>query len=82
MCTVQIYDAERRFVNEIPVRTTLEGVQYADDLAKESPAGSPTKNRCRPPEGQKRYQPYVAYQEADRAVRRCRGGMEVRSAGF
>lgn len=38
MCTVQIYDAERRFVNEIPVRTTLEGVQYADDLAKESPA--------------------------------------------
>lgn len=38
MCTVQIYDAERWFVNEIPVRTTLEGAQYADDLAKESPA--------------------------------------------
>ena len=38
MCTVQIYDTERRFVNEIPVRTTLEGVQYADDLAKENPA--------------------------------------------
>lgn len=38
MCTVQIYDAERRFVNEIPVRTTLEGVQYADSLAKENPA--------------------------------------------
>lgn len=38
MCTVQIYDADRRFVNEIPVRTTLEGVQYADDLAKETPA--------------------------------------------
>ena len=29
MCTVQIYDAERWFVNEIPVRTTLEGAQYA-----------------------------------------------------
>ena len=38
MCTVQIYDAERRFVNEIPVRTTLDGVQYADDIAKENPA--------------------------------------------
>lgn len=37
MCTVQLYDAERRFVNEIPVRTTLEGVQYADSLAKENP---------------------------------------------
>ncbi len=37
MCTVQIYDAERRFVNEIPVRTTLEGVQYADSLSKENP---------------------------------------------
>lgn len=38
MCTVQIYDTERRFVNEIPVRTTLEGVQYADSLANENPA--------------------------------------------
>lgn len=38
MCTVQIYDTERRFVNEIPVRTTLEGVQYADSLAEENPA--------------------------------------------
>ena len=42
MCTVQIYDAERRFVNEIPVRTTLEGVQYADDLA----IGKPGKDLC------------------------------------
>ena len=39
MCSVMIYDAEMRFVNEIPVRTTLAGVQYADQLGHgESPA--------------------------------------------
>lgn len=37
MCKVQIYDGALRFVNEIPVRTTLDGIQYADDLAKENP---------------------------------------------
>ena len=36
MCSVMIYDAEMRFVNEIPVRTTLAGVQYADQLATEN----------------------------------------------
>lgn len=38
MCTVQIYDEERRFVNEFLVRTALEGEQYADDLAKDNPS--------------------------------------------
>lgn len=37
VCSVMIYDAEMRFVNEIPVRTTLAGVQYADQLATENP---------------------------------------------
>jgi len=37
MCTVQIYTADGRFINEIPVRTTLEGQRYADSLAAENP---------------------------------------------
>ena len=37
MCTVQIYTADGRFINELLVRTTLEGIQYADSLAAENP---------------------------------------------
>ena len=37
MCTVAIYSADGEFINEIPVRSTLEGQQYADQLAAEMP---------------------------------------------
>ena len=35
--TVQIFDADLRFVNEIPMPNTLAGIQYADQLAAEKP---------------------------------------------
>lgn len=35
--TVQIFDADLRFVNEIPMPNTLAGIQYADQLAAENP---------------------------------------------
>lgn len=35
--TVQIFDADLRFVNEIPLPNTLAGIQYADQLAAENP---------------------------------------------
>lgn len=35
--TVQILDADLRFVNEIPMPNTLAGIQYADQLAAEKP---------------------------------------------
>ena len=35
--TVQIFDANLRFVNEIPMPNTLAGIQYADQLAVENP---------------------------------------------
>ena len=35
--SVQIFDADLRFVNEIPMPNTLAGVQYADQLAAERP---------------------------------------------
>lgn len=35
--TVQIFDADLRFVNEIPVPNTLAGIQYADQLAAKEP---------------------------------------------
>lgn len=37
MSTVQIFDADLRFVNEIPMPNTLAGIQYADQLAAENP---------------------------------------------
>lgn len=37
MCTVVIYSADGQFINEIPVRNTLAGQQYADQLAAENP---------------------------------------------
>lgn len=36
--TVQIFDADLRFVNEIPMPNTLAGIQYADQLAAEKPS--------------------------------------------
>lgn len=35
--TVQIFDADLRFVNEILMPNTLAGIQYADQLAAENP---------------------------------------------
>ncbi len=35
--TVQIFDEDLCFVNEIPVPSTLAGIQYADQLAAEKP---------------------------------------------
>ena len=35
--TVQIFDADLRFVNEIPMPNTMAGIQYADQLAAEKP---------------------------------------------
>ena len=35
--TVQIFDADLRFVNGIPMPNTLAGIQYADQLAAEKP---------------------------------------------
>lgn len=35
--TVQIFDADLRFVNEIPMPNTLAGIQYADQLAAKEP---------------------------------------------
>lgn len=37
MCTVMIYNTDGQFINEIPVRDTLEGQRYADQLATENP---------------------------------------------
>ncbi len=37
MSTVLIFDANLRFINEIPMPTTLAGIQYADQLAAENP---------------------------------------------
>lgn len=37
MSTVQIFDANLRFVNEIPMPNALAGIQYADQLAAENP---------------------------------------------
>lgn len=38
MCVVEICGTDGRFINEIPVRSVLEGQQYADQLASETPS--------------------------------------------
>lgn len=38
MCAVEICGADGRFINEIPVRSVLEGQKYADQLAAETPS--------------------------------------------
>lgn len=37
MCIVRILSIDRQFINEIPVRSVLDGIQYADQLATENP---------------------------------------------
>lgn len=37
MCTVMILSLDREFINEIPVRSVLDGIQYADQLSEENP---------------------------------------------
>lgn len=38
MCVVEICGADGRFINEILVRSVLEGQKYADQLAAETPS--------------------------------------------
>ena len=50
MCVVKICGADGRFINEIPVRSVLEGQQYADQLASETPGRIYNvfdENRCK-----------------------------------
>lgn len=50
MCVVEICGNDGRFINEIPVRSVLEGQQYADQLASETPSriyNVMDENRCK-----------------------------------
>lgn len=38
MCVVEICGSDGRFINEILVRSVLEGQKYADQLAAETPS--------------------------------------------